>query len=256
MIAASRSMRVVRRTGQIRWSGDRGGPLAARFVPRDSLDVRTGLRVTSRRSSLPRYDSATSGSVPRLDRRGQQFSGITVVAAIERGHAAMEQLFGLALAFGLGTPCTFDVRACPRMPPIEKEHSGPDVDGPVVVPAEVVIETLEEQPLDARLALRSRESVSRRRGGRLEGIRHEDASDYTFWGNYRARGSKGSTVLSWFTMPIIECVPNISEGRRAEVVQAIVAAIAAGPRRLRCSTAHQTRHTTARSLRWLASRPR
>ena len=92
----------------------------------------------------------------------------------------MEQLFGLPLPLRLGAPRALDVRARPRMPSIEKEDAGPDVHGRVVVAAEVVVEALQEQPLDAGVALCPCKSISGRRYDGLERIRHEDASDYTF----------------------------------------------------------------------------
>ena len=92
----------------------------------------------------------------------------------------MQQFFGLALPFGLGAPRALDVGARPRVPSIEKEDAGPDMNGSVVIAAEIVVEPVQEQPLDAGVALRPCKSVSGRRYDGLERIRHEDASDYTF----------------------------------------------------------------------------
>ena len=53
---------------------------------------------------------------------------------------------------------------------------------------------------------------------------------------------------------LIECVPNVSEGRRAEVIAAMADAIRA-VRASGCSITRPTRRTTDRSSRWSATRP-
>ena len=60
------------------------------------------------------------------------------------------QLLGLALSLGQRTARALDIGARTSVAAFEKRHAGPDVDGLLVVAAEVVIESGEKELLDAR----------------------------------------------------------------------------------------------------------
>ena len=146
----------------------------------------------------------------------------------------MQDLLGLALALGKSIAGALDIRTCPCLAPIQEQHARPDVDRLFVVAGEVVIEALEEKLLDASVAVGTGEGV--RCAGRraVKRLRHRVVTVGT-WGTTDAIigqrfGSVNDTRLCYKTpMPIIECVPNISEGRRTDVVDAIVAAVAGTP---------------------------
>jgi hypothetical protein len=91
-----------------------------------------------------------------FDGRLEQPPRLVGVAAIEGGHAGLQQFFGFALALGEGAPRPFDIGARPRVTAIEKQRARPDVDGQLVARREVVIETDEKELLDFRVAIRSR----------------------------------------------------------------------------------------------------
>ena len=75
---------------------------------------------------------------------------------MKRRDSVLQQFLGLALAFGEGAARPLDVRACPGVAAIEKQHARPDADGVVVLRGEVVIEPGEQQLLDLRVAIRFR----------------------------------------------------------------------------------------------------
>ena len=79
-----------------------------------------------------------------VDGRLQQPARFGALAAVERRHAALQQLFRLALALGEGAPRPIDVGARPRVAPIEKQRSCPDVDRALVPSGEVVVEAGEQ----------------------------------------------------------------------------------------------------------------
>src|SRR5260221_14402671 len=121
----------------------------------------------------------------------------------------MEQLFAFTVPLGDRAARPLDVGAGPRVAAVQEEDARPDADCELMLSAEIIVEARQEQLLDSRF-------TPRREGGRriliAKRIRHE-----------RMAG------LYMLPTPIIECIPNLSEGRRPDVVEAIAAAVRAVP---------------------------
>ena len=94
-----------------------------------------------------------------VDRGLQQAARFVAVAAVERGDAVLQQLFGLALPLGQRAARPLDVGARAGMAAVEEQRARPDVDGELVLGGEVVIEADEQELLDLRVAIRSRRGV-------------------------------------------------------------------------------------------------
>ena len=153
----------------------------------------------------------------------------------------MQQLVGLSLALGQRTACAFDVGAGPRMATVEKQHAGPDVHRLFVAPGEVVIESREQELLDTRIAIANGTWVERRRFRRC--VRDRTSVQGTTLAPGKGHGPDYSAVPERpapvrrsrhgcgkrAPMAIIESIPNISEGRRADLIDAIANAVAATP---------------------------
>src|SRR6478735_10973389 len=105
-------------------------------------------------------------AVEPLEEQESQVSGTTLfhcahqkqpgrfrVPCLVRGDPAMEQFLALALALGLRTTGTFDVRTRAAVAAFEERDARPDTDGFFVASGEIAIESGEEQFLDARLSL-------------------------------------------------------------------------------------------------------
>ena len=143
-----------------------------------------------------------------LDRRGQQAPGVVGVAAGERGGPGLEQLFPFALPFGDGAARPLDVGAGPRVAAVQEQDPRPDTDCQFVLSAEIMVEAGEEQLLDSRFT---------------SGVTS------TYLDREADPPSGRCAAIIHAPMPIIECIPNVSEGRRPEVIDAIAAAIRAMP---------------------------
>jgi hypothetical protein len=91
---------------------------------RSSGRASAGRLTPERRSSRPRYASATSVEAPCFDRGCQQPAGGDDLAILESGRAAMQQLVGLSLALGQRTACAFDIGAGTGMATVEKQSRG------------------------------------------------------------------------------------------------------------------------------------
>jgi hypothetical protein len=99
------------------------------------------------------------GGRSRFDRRLQQAARFVAVTALERGETGLQQLLGLALAFGERAARPLDVGTCACMAAVEKQGARPDVDRELVVGGEVMVEADEEELLDLRVAIRCRRAV-------------------------------------------------------------------------------------------------
>ena len=168
-----------------------------------------------------------------LDRRRQQRARGAGIAAIERRGAGVQQLFAFALALGDRAARALDVRLGPRMAAIEEQDARPDADGELVLSGEVVIEAGEEELFDARVALALRHfsrfgGGDRSEAGRSSKVVQAEASSERLWnrGHGRrqtktptARRVDRTPVLQRCRMPIIESIPNVSEGRRPDVIE-------------------------------------
>ena len=92
------------------------------------------------------------------------------VAAVERGHAALQQFLGLPLPLGERAARPIDVRARAGVAAVEKQRARPDVDGEFVVGGEVMVEAGEQQLLDFGIAIRVRRGIECPRRIRARGI--------------------------------------------------------------------------------------
>ena len=153
-----------------------------------------------------------------LDGRDEQFAGRAGVTAVERLDAGMKQLVTLALTFGDRTARPFDVGARPGMAAIDEQHPRPDVDRELVLFGEIVIEPGDEELFDTRVAIAIWHV---RLGGVSIGTERVCHVRVAGVGN-----SGGNYSLA---MPIIESIPNVSEGRRPEVVDRLADAIRGTP---------------------------
>ena len=90
--------------------------------------------------------AALDGGIQQLPRRLD-------LAALERRHAVVQQLFRLALLFGHRAAGALDVRARARVIPIEKQRARPDVDRLRVMAGEILIEAREQKTLDFGVTL-------------------------------------------------------------------------------------------------------
>ena len=85
----------------------------------------------------------------------------------------VQQLIGLALPLGLRAASPVDVGACTRVPPVEKEHAGPDVDRLIELAAEIVVESCEQELLYARCTRAATQRICRAVSVGRERIRHQ-----------------------------------------------------------------------------------
>ena len=73
----------------------------------------------------------------------------------------LQQFLRLALTLRHRAARTLDVGARPRMTPIEKQRTGPDVDRLLILCGKVVVEADEEQLLDLRIAIGFQRTIVR-----------------------------------------------------------------------------------------------
>ena len=152
-----------------------------------------------------------------LDGGGDECPRFTRVAAIEREETAVEQLVPMALALGDRAAGAFDVSAGTGMTAVDEQHARPDVDRLIVLVGEVVRQAGEQELFDVRIAVTIRDVSS---GGRTVGSKRICHLDE------RVANAGRIIVLP---MAIIESIPNVSEGRRPEVVEALAGAIRSVP---------------------------
>ncbi len=98
-----------------------------------------------------------------LDGRGQQAPGALDIAVVEGLESLVHEPFGLTLPLGLRAARTIDVGAGAVVCTIQEEHACPDVDGVIHAAGEVLVETRDEELLDARLAFGIGQRKSERR---------------------------------------------------------------------------------------------
>src|SRR5262249_42477265 len=88
-----------------------------------------------------------------VERRGQQPPRGLGIAARERGGAVVDELLSLALTLGDRAARALDVGAGAGVAAVEEEHPGPDIDRQLVLTREIVIETAEQELLDAGVTI-------------------------------------------------------------------------------------------------------
>jgi len=109
-----------------------------------------------------------------IDRRLQQTTGLLAIAAVKRRDTVLQQLFRLALPLGERAARPLDVGTRPGMAPVEEQRARPHVDGELVAGGEVVIEAIEQELLDFRVAIRTGRRAVRARIVRTKRIGHRD----------------------------------------------------------------------------------
>ena len=198
----------------------------------------------------------------------QQLARLVDLAGVVGRHAGMEQFFGLAMALGQRTARPLDVGAGTVVVTFEKHHARPDADRVFVVSGEIVIEPEEQELFDSRLTvgvvwrIRASDRVGRQRirhpgWEKVEAIIGQNSSQVNELQGQCGAGSRrpsGRSCTS--TGMMIECVPNVSEGRRTEVVDRLVRGDSSVCRARGCSIVRRIRRTTDRSSRWPANRRR
>jgi glutamate formiminotransferase / 5-formyltetrahydrofolate cyclo-ligase len=194
------------------------------MAARVAASVRGGadLRFGSRQRNLEAIQPAKHGEGfirgrTALNRGLQQAAGFVSFAALERRDAVVQEFFGLALPLGERAASPLDVGAGAGVVAIEKQRARPDVDRGFVARREIMIETNEQQVLDFGVAIRLRRRHVVADIVALD-LGHECAGDYN---------PERFSVQAF--MPLIECIPNISEGRRPEIVARLVNAISSTP---------------------------
>jgi glutamate formiminotransferase len=186
-----------------------------------------------------------------IDCRLQQAARLVAIAALERGDAVLQQLFRLALPFRERAARPFDVRARAGVAAVEKQRPRPDVDRVLVAAREIMVETDEEQLFDLCVAIGPRRRLGRvsavgamglghGAGGLYPtlriaecGMRNADCglriADFSYVPIYNASVIRNPKSEIRNSMALIECIPNVSEGRRPDVVAALADTIRAVP---------------------------
>ena len=148
----------------------------------------------------------------------QQVPRFGVVAAPDRGRSIVKQRLGLALPLGLRAAGALDVSAGTRVTSIEKQRTRPDVYGLVILSGKVMIQPGKQELFDLRVAFGPGRGLWQARRLGTERIGHESICE------------AGRIIRQRFTAIynrhfVIESVPNVSEGRRSEVVAELAAAL-------------------------------
>lgn len=165
-------------------------------------------------------DQRFLGRRTTIDRGLQQPACLLRFAALKRGDTGLKQLLGFPLPLGLRTSRPLDVRASTCMAPVDEQSPRPHVDGFFVLRGKVMIEADEQELLDLCVAVGADHSIGRAALGALD-LRHLARGDYSIREKPNGRMKHMSTF--------IECVPNVSEGRRGDVIARIADAIRATP---------------------------
>lgn len=151
---------------------------------------------------------------PTIERVVQETTRLLTFAPLERGHAVLKQLLGLALTLRQRAARPIDICARSLMRAVEEQDPRPDVDGLLILPGEIVIEAGEEKPFDRRgPVLPRRRCFARPWGVGAKRIGHNLRSAAII-----QRGIYNAAVP-------IACIPNVSEGRRTDVVELLAASL-------------------------------
>jgi glutamate formiminotransferase / 5-formyltetrahydrofolate cyclo-ligase len=157
-----------------------------------------------------------------LDGGGQQAACFSTIAAIEGGDSLLEQLFRRALPLREGALSPFDVRAGTRVAAIEKKSAAPDVDCVIVPARKIVFETSYQQLFDLRVAIDLRRDRMVLGGAVRLGRGHESGGIIT---SRSINNQQPTFTTHQSEMALIECIPNVSEGRRGDVVARMVESV-------------------------------
>ena len=85
---------------------------------------------------------------PMIDGRGDQLTRFRRLPTIECRTADVQQFFALPQPLRYRPTRPLDIGACPRMPTVDEQDAGPDVDREIVLFREIMVEAGEKQLLD------------------------------------------------------------------------------------------------------------
>ena len=109
------------------------------------------LRIVQRRAAIERVCGKPAGA-----------RHIAVVKGLD---CLVKNGFGLALPFGLGAACAFDIGTGAAVMAIEKQDSCPEINRLFVLTCEIEIESSQQQLLDPRIAFGAAQRFGRNRFG-------------------------------------------------------------------------------------------
>jgi glutamate formiminotransferase / 5-formyltetrahydrofolate cyclo-ligase len=133
--------------------------------------------------------------------------------------------------------------------PVEEQHPRPEVDRVLVPAREIPVEAVHEQRFRAAVAIGSLGGGNRIEAFRLGHVRRSaqkyiGACSEVQEGSGRILHRHPPGVVQIRPMAVIECIPNVSEGRRADVLDAMGGAIRAAGARLLDVKPDATHHRT------------
>ena len=99
--------------------------------------------------SLDQMHTTFLAIVPRIELHARIY--FRHVRCIHKLEDCVAETIGLAVMLGLGAAGPLDVGASPIVVPVEEQDSGPEIDRRLEVAGEVLIETCDQQLLDARV---------------------------------------------------------------------------------------------------------
>jgi glutamate formiminotransferase len=201
------------------------------------------------KSLQPQAESGRPFVIPGVGQHvAQPGAGLAGAPAIEQAGNRLQGLIRLALSFGNRTACTFDIGPRAGLMPIKEQDACPQVDRVFKLSVEVVLQPLDQQAVHTTIPacrLVGRMVLARLRIGHLEyGAEHNNSRREVQALNDPAR----RLMIECIGMAIIECIANISEGRRADVLEACGAAIKEAGAKLLDVKPDATHHRTVFSF--------
>jgi glutamate formiminotransferase / 5-formyltetrahydrofolate cyclo-ligase len=148
----------------------------------------------------------------------EQAARFRTVATPDGCRPVVEQRLGLALPLGLRAAGALDVGAGARVTSIEEQRARPDVYGLVILSGKVVIQPGKQKLLDLRVTFGPGRGLLQARRLGAERIGHESVYE-------AARIIRQRFTAIYNRHFVIESVPNVSEGQRADVVDELAAAL-------------------------------
>ena len=156
------------------------------------------------------------------DRFREQLTGRRGLALLEELVTGVQHLLRAALPLGYGGARAIDIGAGTRVRSIEEEDARPEMDGFFVPAVEVFVEAVDQERFDLCVTLGD-VGV----GHRFEAswIGHQEVPRIISAGRDQYKRDLRQRCGRTLPMALIECIPNISEGRRNDVLDACASAI-------------------------------
>ena len=155
---------------------------------------------------------------PAIDSRFEQRPSRNLVPALKGRDTGVEQFFTFTLPLGNGASGALDVRPRASVPAIEEQDARPHIDGKIVLTGEVMVEAREEKFFDPGVTI----AIRFLRRGRWSAGANRVCHPISRIRRVGRIIQPAQRFMLQILMPIIECIPNVSEGRRPEVVDALV----------------------------------